>query len=80
MIKLWKRRRWIVADLLNRSPRTCWPQLATWALDGHKGSGSWPDIRKGDPDHSCRAESLCHRDRSCWCGKFRDGKTFKETS
>ena len=60
--------RWPVAGLLDRSPRTCWANLVSWALDG--GRDHRDSIASGA---HCQAESAVHRDKRCYCGKFRNG-------
>jgi hypothetical protein len=64
-----ERLRWWIADVLNRSKRTCWADLVTWALDGRNIEGG----RLPQPFRSaaqCAAEAkTCG---GCYCGKFRD--------
>lgn len=62
--------RWDLAAYLNRSRRFCWANLVTWALGWHKGRGALRETMTGS---RCAAESLTHRDRSCYCGKFCAG-------
>lgn len=63
----WLFSRWSVATVLDRSSRTCWANLVSWALDGGK------DARREIGVGYCRSESITHPDRSCYCGKFRNG-------
>jgi hypothetical protein len=57
--------RWPVAGLLDKSGRTCWGDLATWAL----GSDSLRDVLASNGGQRCRLEAL--ELGSCYCGKFR---------
>ena len=60
--------RWRVTYLLGRSKRLCWADLVSWALN-YCGDAPMLPSSKG-----CRAESLTHRHRACYCGKFQNGE------
>lgn len=62
--------RWRVARVLNLLPSTCWVDIVQWALDGRKVHGRGPGAVRNF-GATCRRESRTHRDRSCYCGKFR---------
>jgi hypothetical protein len=64
--------RWRIAYWLNRFSRFCWADLVAWALDGE----SYQLTRSYGG--KCRSESVVHRDRSCWCGKFQNGCRSRE--
>lgn len=59
--------RWRVAGWFDRLSRTCWANLVSWALHGQS-------LREAATGAECRAESLTHRDRTCYCGKFQNGE------
>lgn len=64
----WLLSRWPAAEVLNRSERTCWANLVTWALDG--GMDARHEVSRGP---ECQAESVAHKDHACYCGKFTNG-------
>jgi hypothetical protein len=71
--------RWRIVYLLDRSPRMCWAELVGWPM-GSRRLILWrrsdrEDIPLGSG--ACRAESMMHRDCSCYCGKFRNGQVTK---
>lgn len=70
--------RWWLVPLLDRLPWTCWAQLCSWAVNGGE-QGDGPGVLTA-PGRECRAESAVHRDRSCWCGKYRDGQLAAHVS
>lgn len=60
--------RWPIANALNKSRRTCWADLCSWAAYG----GS---LRERDVSSArCRQESVEHQHRTCYCGKWCDGR------
>lgn len=67
------RARWRIAYLLDRSSRFCWADIVSWAL---RSDGSTPFPSSSD----CRAESLTHRDRTCYCGKFCNGELRRKAA
>ena len=75
-IRYWKSK-WPLANLLNRSSRTCWSDLVTWALHEKTGDPSYDEGRllldSISGGSRCREESETHRDHSCYCGKFTNG-------
>jgi hypothetical protein len=68
----WRDRwRWAVAHLLDRSSRTCWPDLVSWAMATRE------EQRKPRTRHTLRealGTGTCQRDAlesgDCYCGKF----------
>lgn len=69
MAALLKRIKYRIAELLNRSPRTCWTNLVCWVEYGHP----LLDCRIDD---ACRSHAaVCGR---CYCGKV-GGPKSKET-
>lgn len=69
--------KWPLADALNRLQRTCWADLVTWALRKRSGDTDEDEYQrlrnKVSGGEWCRKESITHRDRSCYCGKFSNG-------
>ena len=65
-----ERARWPIARLLNRSRRTCWADLVSWVLTT-RGTPVTYRITGCFTAAPCRLEALEHRDRACYCGKFR---------
>jgi hypothetical protein len=61
--------RWPVARFLDRSRWFCWADLVGWA---QRTDGCSLRERKGN-GVNCAYESVLHRDRTCYCGKFRNG-------
>lgn len=66
--------RWPIAETLNRLDSQCWADLVEWAL--RRDAGDWWADNKlpSKGGERCRAESLTHRDHTCYCGKFLDGE------
>ena len=71
------RRRFQIADGLNRLKRSCWADLVGWIY--HEKTGD-RDVDAGyrlrsslSGGRSCREESTTHRDLTCYCGKFTNG-------
>lgn len=66
--------RWPIANLLNRSPRTCWCDLVDWSLGDRN-----MNLLRCTEDNSaalwtnstprCRSEAA--ERGTCYCGKFR---------
>lgn len=71
----WANVRFRIAEVLNKSERTCWTDLAMWATygqyDAFKGAFSYAD--------SCREESVWNGPCECLCGKFCYGKVVDHT-
>lgn len=69
-----ERLRWRVASVLNRSRRTCWADLVSWAMATRREQRS---KRRRHPLREVVGTSTCRRDAAeigaCYCGKFRDG-------
>jgi hypothetical protein len=63
-----ERLRWRLAYLLNRVPWVCWADLVSWVMQTHPAL-SRSLLECGS--RSCREEARTHRDRACYCGKFR---------
>ncbi len=78
--------RWGLADLLNRSDRTCWSSLVDWAMDRRPDSGNGSEAPWFGPTYGgdeprrlrntfdadrCKAERDDPRLGGCYCGKFR---------
>lgn len=57
----WERLRWRIVKILNRSRRTCWSALGSWAVYGD------------DPRNHDFAIERCRKEAqvvgSCWCNK-----------
>jgi hypothetical protein len=68
----WRRMqwRWRLADLLNRSKRTCWASIVMWAQRDRKRDENGISTVFDGPQ--CALEGETHRDSTCYCGKFRD--------
>lgn len=64
-----EKRRWRVAYILDRLPWFCWAELVWWVQN--KGTETEKSLGACG-SRSCREEAQTHRDRSCWCGKFRE--------
>lgn len=66
------RARWALAGVLNRSSRTCWPDLVGWAM-ASRDEQRKPRTRK--PLREVAGTQTCQRDALktgvCYCGKFR---------
>jgi hypothetical protein len=56
------------ADQLDKDVRICWPDVVSFLSDGDVGE------LEESSSQSCMEESIIHPDKSCWCGKFVDGK------
>jgi hypothetical protein len=56
------------ADQLNTNENICWPDVVSFMSDGDLGA------LEESSSQSCMEESITHPDKSCWCGKFVDGK------
>ena len=71
----WRRMglRWRLADLLNRSKRTCWSDLVGWvqrdAYERREGSYT---LRSTFSGKRCRTGPDFRRCGSCYCGKFQE--------
>lgn len=66
--------RWRIAALLNRSPRQCWADLVSWALDppGPRFYGRWPSQPR---TAACTKDAI--RNGRCYCGKLTaDGSIY----
>lgn len=61
-----------VAFELDESEDHCWADLFSFMVDGDK------EMLDPSSGNRCRNESRTHEDKTCWCGKFFDGKTTKE--
>lgn len=68
----WLFSRWFVATVLDRSDRTCWADLATWAAYGGDGGGHDEINDRLNGGTACRVESAV-RENHCYCGKFVNG-------
>lgn len=73
----WLFSKWSLAELFNKSKRTCWADLVDWAL--HK-NGEYPDEDESymlryrvSGGKRCLKDSTDLEMRSCYCGKFVDG-------
>jgi len=76
----WWFSKWPWAELLNRSERTCWCDLVTWAM--HKRTGDRDEDRYNSLRYSVSGGRSCRErtanppheaERACYCGKFADG-------
>lgn len=56
------------ADALEKTPSVCWPDVVSFMSDGNVAA------LEESSSQSCIDESKNHPDKSCYCGKFRDGK------
>lgn len=66
-------RRWRLADLLNRSQRTCWANLVDWAMrDDYDRQHREYTLRSTFSADSCKTGPDFDRCGSCYCGKFQD--------
>lgn len=70
------RLRWRIADAVNRLPCTCWAGLVSWAQRTSPNTGR-SLLECGS--RSCREEARSHRDRACYCGKFRSPTTTQSS-
>jgi len=59
---------------LDESEEHCWADLVSFMADGDK------EMIDPSSGNFCRNASKTHPDKTCWCGKFFDGKTAKETA
>lgn len=60
-----------IADFLNRYNKYCWAGLVHFGMCQNLGELKEPCGER------CRKESI--ENGFCYCGKFKDGKTFLET-
>lgn len=67
--------RWRIADVFNRSARWCWADLVEWAL--HRQTRRDRTRLSQRTGLYCQVQSSMHRDRICYCGKFRDGQLVR---
>lgn len=58
-----KKLRWKIAYLVNRSKRSCWADLVSWALDPKDHSLRTSSRR-------CRFGDDTKRNGACYCGRF----------
>lgn len=71
--------RWRIADLLDRSRRMCWAELASWALYAPAAGRPWWRPWNNQAEQ-CRTHPDSIRQGGCYCGKFRLGVTPEETT
>ena len=69
----WKLR-WVVAERFRNRPGWCWSSVVNWVYryppDGREGER----LSYAHDGFRCQVESSMHRDRSCYCSKYVDGK------
>lgn len=68
MKKILEKIRFTIAYPMNKSTKHCWADLALFGM----GYGLLKVFKRGG--HACQRESLTEECKTCYCGKFYNGR------
>lgn len=75
----WRRLRWRIAELCNRSARTCWVDLVDWTF--YEPENDPDEDREHKLRYSLHGGARCQAKSAiktmCYCGKFVNGCSGK---